>query len=112
RRVFRFKRRVLINKHRLFRCKRREMANTRREIRVSSPHIPDFWADICMKWGQLRSPFPNAQGRRVTWRRALCWAMTEIKLGRIPHSALSIPHLNGSFPVLILGWTIGTGLAL
>jgi hypothetical protein len=23
------------------------------------------------------------------------------------HSALSIPHLNGSFPVFILGWTIG-----
>jgi hypothetical protein len=33
--------------------------------------------------------------------------MTEIKLGRIPHSALSIPHLNGSFPEFILGWTIG-----
>jgi hypothetical protein len=33
--------------------------------------------------------------------------MTEIKLGRAPHSALSIPHLNGSFPVFILGWTIG-----
>jgi hypothetical protein len=26
--------------------------------------------------------------------------MTEIKLGRIP-------HLNGSFPAFILGWTIG-----
>jgi hypothetical protein len=25
---------------------------------------------------------------------------------RIPHSALPIPHLNGSFPVFILGWTI------
>ncbi len=24
-----------------------------------------------------------------------------------PHSALSIPHLNGSFPVFSLGWTIG-----
>jgi hypothetical protein len=23
------------------------------------------------------------------------------------HSALSIPHLNGSFPEFILGWTIG-----
>jgi len=34
--------------------------------------------------------------------------MTEIKLGRTPHSALPIPHLNGSFPVFILGWTIGT----
>jgi hypothetical protein len=33
--------------------------------------------------------------------------MTEIKLGRTPHSALSIPHLNGSFPEFILGWTIG-----
>jgi hypothetical protein len=41
--------------------------------------------------------------------------MTEIKLGRTPHSvprrskaktgALPIPHLNGSFPVFILGWT-------
>jgi hypothetical protein len=27
--------------------------------------------------------------------------MTEIKLGRTPHFALSIPHLNGSFPVFI-----------
>jgi hypothetical protein len=25
----------------------------------------------------------------------------------IPHPALAIPHLNGSFPVFILGWTIG-----
>jgi hypothetical protein len=25
----------------------------------------------------------------------------------ISHSALAIPHLNGSFPVFILGWTIG-----
>jgi len=33
--------------------------------------------------------------------------MTEIKLGRVPHSALAIPHLNGSFPVFSLGWTIG-----
>jgi len=33
--------------------------------------------------------------------------MTEIKLGRTPHSALSIPHLNASFPVFILKWTIG-----
>jgi hypothetical protein len=33
--------------------------------------------------------------------------MTEIKWGRTPHSAISIPHLNGSFPVFILGWTIG-----
>ena len=41
-------------------------------------------------------------------RSARCLAMTEIKLGRTPHSALSIPHLNGSFPVFILGWTIGT----
>jgi hypothetical protein len=31
---------------------------------------------------------------------------------RIPHSALSIPHLNGSFPVFILGWTIGANLPL
>jgi len=31
--------------------------------------------------------------------------MTEIKLGRTPHSALPIPHLNGSFPVFILEWT-------
>jgi hypothetical protein len=23
------------------------------------------------------------------------------------HSALSIPHLNGSFPVFIFGWTFG-----
>jgi hypothetical protein len=23
------------------------------------------------------------------------------------YSALSIPHLNGSFPVFILGWTFG-----
>jgi hypothetical protein len=40
--------------------------------------------------------------------------MTEIKLGRIPHSlprrskaktgALPIPHLNGSFPEFILGF--------
>ena len=42
-----------------------------------------------------------------TGRGARCLAMTEIKLGRTPHSALSIPHLNGSFPVFILGWTIG-----
>jgi hypothetical protein len=48
------------------------------------------------------------------WRRhyftgqgARGWAMTEIKLGRTPHSALSIPHLNGSFPVFTLGLTIG-----
>ena len=26
--------------------------------------------------------------------------------GITPHSALSIPHLNGSFPEFILGWTI------
>jgi hypothetical protein len=29
--------------------------------------------------------------------------MTEIKLGRTPHSDLSIPHLNGSFPEFIFG---------
>jgi len=29
--------------------------------------------------------------------------MTEIKLGRIPHTAFPIPHLNGSFPVFIFG---------
>jgi hypothetical protein len=46
-------------------------------------------------------------GHYFTGRGARGWAMTEIKLGRTPHSALSIPHLNGSFPVSILGWTIG-----
>jgi hypothetical protein len=47
------------------------------------------------------------QGQRVAWRGARGWAMTEIKLGRTPHSAFQIPHLNGSFPEFILGWTIG-----
>ena len=42
----------------------------------------------------------NAAG--ATGRGARGWAMMEIKLGRIPHSALSIPHLNGSFPVRAL----------
>jgi hypothetical protein len=30
-------------------------------------------------------------------RGARSLAMTEIKLGRIPHSALAIPRLNGNF---------------
>jgi hypothetical protein len=48
---------------------------------------------------------PKSDGARLLIARSL--AMTEIKLGRTPHSALSIPHLNGSFPEFILGWTIG-----
>jgi hypothetical protein len=47
------------------------------------------------------------QGQRGAWLGARSLAKTEIKLRRIPHSALSIPHLNGSFPVFILGWTMG-----
>jgi len=27
------------------------------------------------------------------------------RMGRTPHSAIRIPHLNGSFPEFILGWT-------
>jgi hypothetical protein len=46
-------------------------------------------------------------GHYFTGRGARCLAMTEIKLRRTPHSALSIPHLNGSFPVFSLGLTIG-----
>jgi hypothetical protein len=51
-------------------------------------------------------------GHYFTGRGARCLAMTEIKLGRTPHSALSIPHLNGSFPEFILGWTTGANLVL
>ncbi len=36
---------------------------------------------------------------------AQSFANTEIRFGRTPHSALSIPHLNGSFPECILGGT-------
>jgi hypothetical protein len=54
---------------------------------------------------QPHSEFRRGNGSRRLGARSL--AMTEIKLGRIPHSALSIPHLNGSFPEFILGWTIG-----
>jgi hypothetical protein len=46
---------------------------------------------------------PNAAGATGRVAHARGWAMTEIKLGRTPHSALSIPHLNGSFPEFILG---------
>jgi len=67
------------------------------------------------------------KGGRVASPGARGLAMTEIKLGRTPHSlprrsnsprrnavktgaktgALSIPHLNGSFPEFILRWMIG-----
>jgi hypothetical protein len=43
------------------------------------------------------------QGQRGAWRTMLGDDGNQFGA----HSALSIPHLNGSFPVFILGWTIG-----
>ena len=57
----------------------------------------------------LKSEFRGGNGSRRLTHQSL--AMTEIKLGRIPHSALSFLRLNGFFPVFILGWTIGANLA-
>jgi hypothetical protein len=34
------------------------------------------------------------------------WTVHALRLGQ-PRSAFSIPHLNGTFPEFILGWTIG-----
>ena len=56
----------------------------------------------------LRMP----QGQRGAWLGARSLAKTEIRLGRTPHSALSIPHLNGSFHEFILGWTTGRKAAV
>jgi len=56
---------------------------------------------------RTRCGLGQAALRQKRWRGARCLAMTEIKLWRTPHSAFSIPHLNGSFPVFSLEWTIG-----
>jgi hypothetical protein len=56
---------------------------------------------------RTRCGLGQAALRPKRWRGARGLAMTEIKLWRTPHSAFSIPHLNGSFPVFSLEWTIG-----
>ena len=57
-----------------------------------------------------RYDIPNAQGAtgRVARRTKLGEDGNQIGA----HSALYIPHWNGSFPEFILGWTMGPNLTL
>ena len=77
-----------------------------------------FWrkSGFWVKAGRAGSPLPAAYPMVVIVkdRRARSDAPYQIRIpnaagatGRTPHSALSIPHLNGSFPEFSLGWTIG-----
>jgi hypothetical protein len=62
--------------------------------------------------GRVARPVKYGGDNGKPWRGALFHRARRTMLGDDgnqigAHSALSIPHLNGSFPEFILGWTMG-----
>jgi hypothetical protein len=96
-------------------------------MEVCQPQVPAMNGWAIFNGARNGARIPNAAGAKGRVAHARGWAMTEIKWGRSPHSlprrsnsprrnavmtgaktgAPAIPHLNGSFPVFILGWTFG-----